>query len=216
MCKILVSEVNLIKCFFKSFSSLRFIFPSDRVKVIDLTPSTSILSVSLLHTESNVDLTASSEKRYRNVDSRFGNTTYNRLELDHEGGTVPLDATSEIYTLPAGSEVEVDVSGGVGMVPSDSTITSTAECVRWSVASSVMCVLHAVNKRDGGTVTSDSQLMKALDVIIKSQIRSPSSTGDVTVDATAAVSGVNTDVRGRVSVMLGRGSVGVAWWDTMR
>ena len=214
MCKILVSEVNLIKCFFKSFSSLRFIFPSDRVKVIDLTPSTSILSVSLLHTVSNVDLTASSEKRYRNVDSRFGNTTYNRLELDHEGGTVPLDATSEIYTLPAGSEVEVDVSGGVGMVPSDSTITSTAECVRWSVASSVMCVLHAVNKKDGSTVSSDSQLMKALDFIIKSQIRSPSSTGEATVDA--ADSEVNTDVRGRVRVMLGRGSVGAAWWDTMR
>ena len=207
--------------FLKIFFSLRFIFPSDRVKVIDLTPSTSILSVSLLRTESNVDSTASNKKQYRNVDSRFGNTTYNRMELD-EGETVPLDAISEIYTLPGGSEVEVevevDVSGtsDVGMVPSDSTITSTAECVRWSVASSVMCVLHAVNKRDGGTVTSDSQLMKALDVIIKSQIRSPSSTGDVTVDATAAVSGVNTDVRGRVRVMLGRGSVGVAWWDTMR
>ena len=214
MCKILVSEVNLIKCFLKSFSSLRFIFPSDRVKVIDLTPSTSILSVSLLRTESNVDSTASNKKQYRNVDSRFGNTTYNRLELDHEGGTVPLDATSEIYTLPAGSEVEVDVSGGVGMVPSDSTITSTAECVRWSVASSVMCVLHAVNKKDGSTVSSDSQLMKALDFIIKSQIRSPSSTGETTVDA--ADSEVNTDVRGRVRVMLGRGSVGAAWWDTMR
>ena len=205
--------------FLKIFFSLRFIFPSDRVKVIDLTPSTSILSVSLLRTESNVDSTASNKKQYRNVDSRFGNTTYNRMELD-EGETVPLDAISEIYTLPGGSEVEVevevDVSGtsDVGMVPSDSTITSTAECVRWSVASSVMCVLHAVNKKDGSTVSSDSQLMKALDFIIKSQIRFPSSTGETTVDA--ADSEVNTDVRGRVRVMLGRGSVGAAWWDTMR
>ena len=186
------------------------------MKVIDLTPSTSILSVSLLHAESDGDISVNNKKQYRNVDSRFGNTTYNRLELDHEGGTVPLDARSEIYRLPAGSEVEVevDVSGtsGVGTVPSDST--STAECMRWSVASSVMCVLHAVNKKDGSTVSSDSQLMKALDFIIKSQIRSPSSTGETTVDA--ADSEVNTDVRGRVRVMLGRGSVGAAWWDTMR
>ena len=102
--------------------------------VVDLSSQISLISLFLLSTSSNLPQ-AVLASNYRNMDSRFGNTTYQEIDLDLEV-EVEVDegckkASLSMHLLPAGSEIQIPNGDERGDM---------------AVVVSVMCVLqHADN-----------------------------------------------------------------------
>ena len=176
--------------------------------VVDLSSQISLISLFLLSTSSNLPQ-AVLASNYRNMDSRFGNTTYQEIDLDLEVEVeVEVDegcknASLSMHLLPAGSEIQIPNGDERGDM---------------AVVVSVMCVLQHADNIVGADSNNSYPLLK---MVIRSAVNSlfRSDYNDFIVRESADVAvdpSLSKSLPAHINVMLGKGSVGSAWWDSVR
>jgi hypothetical protein len=183
----------------------RFIFPSDRVDVVDVSSSVTVLSVSLLqqHLTSNQETPTLMKW---NSDSRLDSMTYEQLEVDQSGGVVQgivLPATSELSV----SLADYDCQEGTS---------------KYSIVGSAMCVLRQLATPNltgtSGKVSEDtfqSAIKSTVKVLLSGITGKDRDSTQISSNAAPATS-LDSVTLPFVSVGLGRGEVGSVWWDILR
>ena len=170
--------------------------------VVDLSSQISLISLFLLSTPSNLPQ-AVLASNYRNMDSRFGNTTYQEIDVEGEVDEGFKKASLSMHLLPAGSEIQIPNGDERGDM---------------AVVVSVMCVLQHADNIVGADSNNSYPLLK---MVIRSAVNSlfRSDYNDFIVRESADVAvdpSLSKSLPAHINVMLGKGSVGSAWWDSVR
>ena len=175
--------------------------------MVDLSSKISLISLSLLCTSSYLNH-AVLASTFRNIDSRFGNTTYQEIDVGREEGF--NKGVFSMHLLPAGSEIQIpNVILAPVLVESDAPekYQNGDERSDTAVVTSIICVLqHADDIYDADSEYSYTSLKRAIRCAVKSLFRA---------DCTDLAS-LSESLPAHVNVVLGKGSVGAAWWDCLR
>lgn len=206
--------------------TVRFIFPSDRVEVADLSSQMSLLSLSLVYPRSSLPSTRPLI-RFSNVDARFGKRTYKEVNLSRKEGS-PGSSLS-MYLLPAGSEMQIPDLATIPVMEADDAAPQTNKETKhdnMAVVLSVMCVLQHKDrdwvKTGNSTAFTDREeigplVARSLWCAVKSLLGTESvNHGDRKAINAAVDPSISTTMPLLVNIMLGKGSVGSAWWDCVR
>lgn len=179
----------------------RFIFPSDRVHVLDVAADVTVLSLSVL--ERIAKSTVKSEQ-IRALDSRSSSMKFNSFGLD--GLERESFVGESVILVPATSEL--------CMTSSDSNESySTEQSV---MTGSSMCIVrHNSNTSSSASETPtggtyQAAIMASLTSMLSRELSIENSKLTVN-DPTASTAPTKT-----VEVLLGRGSTGHKWWDSAR
>ena len=175
--------------------------------MVDLSSKISLISLSLLCTSSYLNH-AVLASTFRNIDSRFGNTTYQEIDVDKDEGS--NKSVFSMHLLPAGSEIQIpNAILAPVLAESDATenFQNGDERSETSVVTSIICVLQHTDDKDAAdSESSYTSLKRAIRCAVKSLLRA---------DCTDLTS-VSESLPARVNIVLGKGSIGAAWWDCLR
>lgn len=167
----------------------RFIFPSDRVEVVDVSSEVSVLSISLLQ----LDLQDEDTNADRTGGNRLDESKFHRLRFHSVG----QDDGSAVL-VPASSEADIMAKAG-------RTATATAGgSTSYSLVDSALCVV----KQPAAVPLETRTLLPAVNAAVQVMLSNGESKRLQADDSS------NPQLLSQV--MFGEGDVGALWWDCAR
>lgn len=173
----------------------RFIFPSDRVEVVDVSSEVSVLSISLLQLDlKDKDANAARSGGNRLDESKFHRLRFNSVGQDDGSSGGSYDGSALL--VPASSELDITAEACRTATAGVSTI--------YSLVDSALCVVKQAVAVPPETRTLLPAVNAAVQVILSNG------------DSERLQADDSCDSQSLSQVMFGEGDVGALWWDCAR